>query len=216
MSNSGESNPRGSAGHLSREPLPAISRSVLADPPRTHPPAAGSGDATPTESNPTAPDPAGYAADTDVPSLLPAALPLPANAERRQQNQQNLLRARQQAQQQAQETQQQALEAQQQAAARALRTSFRTNTAGSEYDSDDEADLPDILDDEHHALRFIEQQISASTPSPGRPGEMDEARIRARQLLRGQLSSKRVASKSALSSLQSVEISSLPESERST
>lgn len=83
------------------------------------------------------------------------------------------------------------------------------------YDSDDESDFQDIPEDEQQALRFIEQQISAGTANPLRVGDMEEARIRAHQLLRGQLSSKRVASRGALSSLQSVDLTSLPESERS-
>lgn len=80
----------------------------------------------------------------------------------------------------------------------------------SDYDSDDDFDG---LDEEHHALRIIEQ--FAGTGIPVRAGDMDEERIRAHQVLRGQLSSKRVASRRAISSLQSVDISTLPESERS-
>lgn len=151
---------------------------------------------TTTRSHPSMPDPDAArgepnprASDSDLGagSILPGPPSVPSSAERRQL----------------------------QAAARARRSASRLNTGSSDYDSDDEADFPDILDDEQHALRFIERQISANTPSPMRAGDMDEARIRAHQLLRGQLSSKRVASKGALASLQSVDINSLPDSERS-
>lgn len=74
-------------------------------------------------------------------------------------------------------------------------------------DSDDEL--------EHFHERVLEQYSSGSTPYPIRIGDMGERHVRAHQLLRGQMTSKRVASKSAISSLQSVEIDTLPESERS-
>jgi hypothetical protein len=74
-------------------------------------------------------------------------------------------------------------------------------------DFDSEDDL-DGLDDDHDPLRLIEH-FSV------RAGDLDEERIRAHQLLRGQLSSKRVASRSAISSLESIEVDALPENERS-
>ena len=78
----------------------------------------------------------------------------------------------------------------------------------SDYDSEDELDH---LEDEH--LRFIEQF------GPAGPGYHElgagESRLRAHQILRGQMSNKRVASRKAIASLESVDASTLSESERS-
>lgn len=77
-----------------------------------------------------------------------------------------------------------------------------------DYDSDDELDQ---LEDDHQALRFIEQfSVGGNFPR-----DMGEAQVRAHQILRGQMPNKRVASKKALSQLQSVDMDSLEESERS-
>lgn len=192
MSNPGESSPaapQGQAGASSRPPFITSTGSMLSglpEPPRTHPSTLG---AETARTDPTSnPIPAGSTPDADAAApLLPTTPPAPANTERRRQ-----------------------------AATRPRQSSSHVNNnRGSDYDSDDEADFPDILEDEQNALRFIEQHLATGAPIPLRVGDVDEARIRAHQLLRGQLSSKRVASKGALSSLQSVEISSLPESERS-
>lgn len=79
----------------------------------------------------------------------------------------------------------------------------------SDYDSDDE--IGDY--GETDALTFLEQL--AGNPALRGVAEAEEIRIRAHQVLQGQMSNKRVASKRALSQLQSVDLSSLEESERS-
>ncbi|KAK3695316.1 hypothetical protein B0T22DRAFT_508515 [Podospora appendiculata] len=79
----------------------------------------------------------------------------------------------------------------------------------SEYDSEEEPD-PDQLGEEQ-TMRLIEQLQTHGNPYQR---ELDEARVRAQQLLRGQISNKRVASKKALSQLQSVDMNTLEESER--
>ncbi|KAM7192246.1 hypothetical protein V8F20_008948 [Naviculisporaceae sp. PSN 640] len=76
-----------------------------------------------------------------------------------------------------------------------------------DFDSDDELDP---LEDDQQALRFIEQFSMGGNFSR----EMGEAQVRAHQILRGQMPNKRVASKKALSQLQSVDMDSLEESER--
>jgi len=48
-----------------------------------------------------------------------------------------------------------------------------------------------------------------------RPGAMDEGHLRAAQFFRGSVSTKMVASPSALRSLESVELADVPEGERS-
>ncbi|KAK5655439.1 hypothetical protein OQA88_5710 [Cercophora sp. LCS_1] len=79
----------------------------------------------------------------------------------------------------------------------------------SDYDSDEE--IADLVDSENEALSFLEQ----FTGNPAlRTAEAEEIRIRAHQVLRGQMSNKRVASKKALSQLQTVDVNSLEESER--
>lgn len=92
---------------------------------------------------------------------------------------------------------------------RMTRASTRRSES-SDYDSDEDA-----ADEQEQALEFI-NQLSASGAVPLRGEDLTEARIRAQQLLRGQMSTKRVASKTALVSLQSVDIDSLPEKDRST
>jgi hypothetical protein len=85
----------------------------------------------------------------------------------------------------------------------------------SDWDSDD--DIDEALDSEafmaaeEHALREGRQIYGSVVRSE----DMNEARIRAHQLIRGQMSNKRVASKGAIASLQSVAIDSLPKSEQS-
>lgn len=77
------------------------------------------------------------------------------------------------------------------------------SAAESDYDSEEELS--------EHALRAA-AELSGSGPSSD---DIAAQRIRAEQVLRGQLSNcKRIASKKALASLESVEIDSLPESER--
>ncbi|KAK0717015.1 hypothetical protein B0T26DRAFT_274404 [Lasiosphaeria miniovina] len=87
------------------------------------------------------------------------------------------------------------------------RPRFRRNTAlNSDYDSEED---PDQIEDDEQALRFIEQFSVGPYHR-----DFDETRVRAHQLLRGQMSNKRVASKKALAQLQSVDLDSLEESER--
>ncbi|KAK3939124.1 hypothetical protein QBC46DRAFT_409504 [Diplogelasinospora grovesii] len=94
------------------------------------------------------------------------------------------------------------------AAARA-RTA-RAAAQGSDYDSDDDSDP---LEAAQRSLRLIETAHVSINPFH-RSADMDEARIRAHQLVRGQMPNKRIASKRALSQLQSVDMSTLEESER--
>ncbi|KAK3330833.1 hypothetical protein B0H66DRAFT_528174 [Apodospora peruviana] len=83
----------------------------------------------------------------------------------------------------------------------------RQAAQNSDYDSDEDLDQ---LDGDQ-ALRFIEQfQVGSSNYHR----DMGEAQVRAHQILRGQISNKRIASKKALSALQSVDMDSLEESER--
>ncbi|KAK3337089.1 hypothetical protein B0T19DRAFT_437768 [Cercophora scortea] len=77
-------------------------------------------------------------------------------------------------------------------------------------ESDEEPLDPEQLDDDP-TMQFIEHMHTLGNPYQR---EMDEARVRAQQLLRGQISNKRVASKKALSQLQSVDMNTLEESER--
>lgn len=87
----------------------------------------------------------------------------------------------------------------------------RIPASTSEPSSDD--DDSDSNDPDVSALRLLES-ISAGSGEYF-PGSGPEAGIRASQLLRGATSGRRVASRSAIASLQSVKISDLPESERS-
>ncbi|VBB73437.1 Putative protein of unknown function [Podospora comata] len=76
---------------------------------------------------------------------------------------------------------------------------------GDDYDESEEDYSP--IDDDDEAYRFATQFGHGYMP--------DESRLRQQQLLRGQMSSnKRVASKKALASLQSVDMESLTASER--
>ena len=84
------------------------------------------------------------------------------------------------------------------------------------YPPNSDGDSEDDLEHFHEReARLLEQYSSGATPYPIRVADGGERQVRAHQLLRGQMTSKRVASKSAISSLQSVEIDTLPESERS-
>jgi hypothetical protein len=80
----------------------------------------------------------------------------------------------------------------------------------AEPSSDEDSDSNDT---ESTALRLLET-ISASGASMYFGGA-PEAGLRASQLLRGAASGRRIASRSAIASLQSVSIVDLPESERS-
>lgn len=62
--------------------------------------------------------------------------------------------------------------------------------------------------------RILQQFHNGAAPYPVRMHDMTEERLRAHQLLRGAMSNKRIASKSALASLQSVDIESLAEKDR--
>lgn len=79
-------------------------------------------------------------------------------------------------------------------------------------DHDSDEDMGSSADEEEQMLRYIDE-------FGGNPGHfrslVAEDHIRATQLLRGQLSNKRVASRKALSSLQSVTLETLPATERS-
>lgn len=79
----------------------------------------------------------------------------------------------------------------------------RSRHARTEIDEESE------LDRLRHARVMHEASRSARIIEPG------DRNVRQAQLLRGQMPNKRVASKIAIQSLQSVEISSLAESERS-
>ncbi|KAL2255722.1 hypothetical protein VTK26DRAFT_2810 [Humicola hyalothermophila] len=76
----------------------------------------------------------------------------------------------------------------------------------SDFDSEDDS----APDDEEQVYRYV-QEFSVGHPHFR---NLSEEHIRAAQLLRGQLSNKRVASKKALAQLESVDIQTLPESER--
>ncbi|KAK0656814.1 hypothetical protein B0T16DRAFT_385454 [Cercophora newfieldiana] len=80
----------------------------------------------------------------------------------------------------------------------------------SDYDSDE--DPSDMMETESETLSFLEQFSVGNMAFHGRDEEM---RIRTQQMIRGQLTNKRVASKKAINQLQSVDISTLDESERS-
>jgi hypothetical protein len=82
--------------------------------------------------------------------------------------------------------------------------------SASEPSSDDDSDSNDP---EISPLRMLES-ISAGSTLPALAGS--DGGLRAAQLLRGQTTGKRVASKKALASLESVKFEDLPENERST
>ncbi|GAB1311396.1 hypothetical protein MFIFM68171_01606 [Madurella fahalii] len=80
----------------------------------------------------------------------------------------------------------------------------------SDYDSDE--DLEQLMDDaDDQTLHHYIEEFSAGNPQFR---ALTEDHVRASQILRGQISNKRVASRKALSQLQSVDLNTLPESER--
>ncbi len=79
-------------------------------------------------------------------------------------------------------------------------------------DQESDEDLGSSADEEEQVLRYIDE--FDVTPLHVR-SLMAEDNVRAAQLLRGQVPAKRIASKKALSQLQSVDMSTLSESERS-
>jgi hypothetical protein len=81
--------------------------------------------------------------------------------------------------------------------------------SSSDYDSDE--DSPDMMETDGDQLSFLEQFSVGNMTFHGRDEEM---RIRTQQMIRGQLSNKRIASKKAIGQLQSVDISTLDETER--
>jgi hypothetical protein len=102
-------------------------------------------------------------------------------------------------------------------AARAARRSIgnTAQTGPSEWDSDEDVD-PERQFLEHASLAYLERNFSdGPTPHPIRMQEMTEDRIRAHQLIRGQMSTKRIASQSAIQSMQSVDINELDQDKRS-
>jgi hypothetical protein len=78
----------------------------------------------------------------------------------------------------------------------------------SDYDSDEDGD-------DHERTMELYTEMSGDQNFPLRGEALNEIRIRTQQLLRGQLSTKRVASKTALAALRSVDVDSLPEKDRS-
>lgn len=96
---------------------------------------------------------------------------------------------------------------------RGLTTRLRIGRGTAASVSDDSDEDPDIMDSESEAISFLEQ-FTSGHPSI-RDRDNDEFRIRAHQILRGQMTNKRVASRKALSQLQTVDLSTLEESERS-
>ncbi|KAI5868666.1 hypothetical protein GGS23DRAFT_44059 [Durotheca rogersii] len=78
----------------------------------------------------------------------------------------------------------------------------RASPPGSDLSSDEDSDADAV------AISFLEAAVSgAGTP-------MGEDRVRAHQIIRGAASGKRVASRKAITSLESVNIADLPENER--
>ena len=95
------------------------------------------------------------------------------------------------------------------------RTRVRTGL-DADYDSGDEPyGIEDMLADDEATMRFIDQISHETGGAREHRHNYEEARVRQQQLLRGQMSTKRVASKKALSQLQSVDIASLDEGEKS-
>lgn len=74
----------------------------------------------------------------------------------------------------------------------------------SGWDSDEDSD--------HEASAM---SIMRAAVDPGAPAPSTEDRLRAHQILRGAASGKRVASRKALTSLETMAISDLPKNERS-
>lgn len=86
----------------------------------------------------------------------------------------------------------------------------------ADYDSGDEPyAIEDMLADDDATMQFIEQISHEAGAAREQRHNFEEVRIRQQQLLRGQMSTKRVASKRALSQLQTVDIASLDEGEKS-
>ncbi|KAI1456016.1 hypothetical protein F4805DRAFT_254920 [Annulohypoxylon moriforme] len=79
----------------------------------------------------------------------------------------------------------------------------RLPSSESGWSSDDDSD-PDAV-----AMSLLEAAVAGPTAEGG-----NEGRLRAQQVMRGSISTKRVASKKALTSLESVAATSLPENER--
>ncbi|KAB5530321.1 hypothetical protein GE09DRAFT_388162 [Coniochaeta sp. 2T2.1] len=84
----------------------------------------------------------------------------------------------------------------------------------SEYDSGEDDDYDG---QERERLEMLQQHLLGAVPTiPGGPPAMAaESRIRTHQVMRGQMSTRLVASQQAIHDLQSVDINSLPESDRS-
>ncbi|KAK8114746.1 ring finger domain-containing protein [Apiospora kogelbergensis] len=88
----------------------------------------------------------------------------------------------------------------------------RFQPSSSEPSSDEDTDP----EQDAQTLRFLEAVASTTNGIGFMPQYMgSEERLRAQQLIRGTVSGKRVASKSTIASLQSVEMSELTDSERS-
>lgn len=86
----------------------------------------------------------------------------------------------------------------------------------ADYDSGDEPyGIEDMLADDEATMQFIDQISHEAGAAREQRHNFEEVRIRQQQLLRGQMSTKRVASKKALSQLQIVDIASLDEGEKS-
>ncbi|KAK3311161.1 uncharacterized protein B0T15DRAFT_507752 [Chaetomium strumarium] len=85
---------------------------------------------------------------------------------------------------------------------------FRRVQRQSEHESDD--DLGSSADEEERVLRYMD----AAREHPNFRAIMAGDHIRAAQIMRGQVPSKRVASKQALAQLQSVDLASLSDGER--
>ncbi|KAI0011283.1 hypothetical protein F4779DRAFT_237371 [Xylariaceae sp. FL0662B] len=81
---------------------------------------------------------------------------------------------------------------------------IRRLTSPSSSSSDNDTDSMDQIDPDPVAYQFFE----------GVSGDAAEDRVRAHQILRGTVTGKRIASKKAITSLESVNISDLPESEK--
>ncbi|KAL8370132.1 hypothetical protein RB595_000488 [Gaeumannomyces hyphopodioides] len=88
--------------------------------------------------------------------------------------------------------------------------SHRRSAAVEVHVSDDESDSSE----EHMEEMFIHQLGAAAGPPYTARMDLTEDRIRRQQLLRGAITNKRIASRGALASLQSVDIDSLQENER--
>ena len=87
----------------------------------------------------------------------------------------------------------------------------RFQPSSSEPSSDEDTDP----EHDPQTLRFLEAVTAANGYGFMPPYMGSEERLRAQQLLRGGVPGKRVASKGAIASLQSVEVSELTENERS-